>query len=82
MKKTLSVLLALCMIGAIGAGCSSSETSSSSEAPRVFRKRGFAGSEKSFEGVTLRFAPVWALTPNPTWAGKCSPRFRKDRPHH
>lgn len=61
MKKTLSVLLALCMIGAIGAGCSSSETPSSSEgAPASSASEGSSEGEKSFEGVTLRFAPVWA----------------------
>ena len=65
MKKTLSLLLAFCMLGAAGAGCSSSEApSSSGEAPvsdtDASSGTGSSEGEASFEGVTLRFAPIWA----------------------
>ena len=53
------------MLGAAGAGCSSSEApSSSGEAPvsdtDASSGTGSSEGEASFEGVTLRFAPIWA----------------------
>ena len=75
MKKTLSLLLAFCMLGAAGAGCSSSEApSSSGEAPvsdtDASSGTGSSEGEASFEGVTLRFAPIWNMSCR-TAPGRC-----------
>lgn len=70
MKKTLSLLLAFCMLGAAGAGCSSSEApSSSGEAPvsdtDASSGTGSSEGEASFEGERFASHRSGRLTQNP-----------------